>query len=1017
MMLHDDPRRSVGVLLGAGWFFALLQTASATEPAFAIEFARDIRPLFAEKCLTCHGPDLKTREAGLRLDRRTDALMVLESGRRAIVPGDLTSSELLSRVRGREDRLRMPPPDAGPALSAVEITLLEKWIQQGAVWQRHWSFLPVRSGPLPLMSTVGWAQSPLDTFVLNRLKDADLTPSPRTDRATLIKRLHYDLTGLPPAPHDVDRFLADRSPTAYEQLVDRLLHSPHFGERWGRHWLDKARFADTNGYESDQTRTIWAFRDWVIEAINRDLSFDQFTIEQLAGDLLPESTTDQTLATAFHRNTMTNAEGGTDNEEFRVAAVVDRVNTTMQVWMGMTIGCAQCHDHKYDPITQRNYYELFAIFNQTEDADGNDNAPVIPTPTRGQQAEIARLDAEIAELKETLRAETPQLRAAQREWEAAVRASSPGASAVASTLAYDPSTIRGSHKSGGDYADGAGLFFTANRAVEVIALGTALREPRITEATISIQLFNITDGKLAHSVELVSGTAGKPVGKADTVFLYLRALEAAVQLEPGKQYAIVGAGYNPQNRYLNVDKSTQVGVMFRDGDGALTHLDSKYGGLPPQTVDPGTFANKIAYAGPTFQFAGLSAELRAVIDLPEAERTAKQQAKLTAFFHSRTPILNSVRQRLGEFHKQRETLSPPLTPILRELPAEKQRRTHIHVRGDFRAPGAQVSPAVPILFAASNPASVKDRLGLARWLVDRRNPLVSRVNANDIWRNLFGEGLVRTVDDFGTRGERPTHPRLLDYLAERFMQGGWSRKKLIREIVMSETYRQSSYYREELIDIDPENRLWHRQSRFRVEAEVVRDLCLAASGLLTRKMGGTSVFPPLPPGITRLNYDRGFNWDTSRGEDRYRRGLYTFFKRTAPHPNLMTLDSPESNVVCLARNRSNTPLGALVTLNNEVYVEASQALARRLLLLSVTDDNDRIARAWRLCLVRIPTAVEVQRLQMLLERSRKWYRDRPLEAEQRVGSYALEGVAMDELAAWVAVARVILNLDEVTKRD
>ncbi|MBB73520.1 MAG: hypothetical protein CMJ75_03285 [Planctomycetaceae bacterium] len=1013
-----NPRvhnRSLVALLSVWGVLALVRTVPAL-PASPVQFARDVQPLLAEKCLRCHGPDQQARAATLRLDREGDAKRVLPSGQSAVVPGDVSASELLTRVRSRDVDLRMPPPDEGPALDAGQIELLERWIQQGAKWQHHWAFLPLDPGPLPTL-LAGRMRNPVDAFIGFRLRPTGQTPSPDATRVTLIKRLYYDLLGLPPAPCEVDAFAKDDSPTAYEELVDRLLHSPHFGERWARHWLDKARFADTNGYESDQTRTIWPFRDWVIQAINRDLPFDQFTVEQLAGDMLPNPTADQLLATAFHRNTMTNAEGGTDNEEFRVAAVVDRVNTTMQVWMGMTAGCAQCHDHKYDAFTQRNYYELFAVFNQTEDADSNDNAPLLPALTQGLQAETQRLDEAIAVQEAALWQESPRLQRAQQTWESSVRASSAEGAVVAPTLAYDSSSVDGVPASGGDYGKGVGLFFAANRVVDVTALGTALRAPKITGTTLSVQLFDMTSGQVLQKVDFVSGATGDPVGKTGDQFLYLKPLQTAIRLQPKRQYAIVGAGYNQQNRYLNVDKSSQMGVTFHDGDGALTHIDSKYGGLPPQTVDSGSFTNKIAYGGPTFQFGSLSTEIRAIVDLPETERTVKQRKKLARYFRGWAPELASLRQRLSQLRKQRSGIAAPETPVLRELPGEQRRQTHVHVRGDYRVPGAVVEPAVPDLFVSGNMPVVKDRLSLARWLVDPGNPLVARVQCNAVWKNLLGEGIVRTMDDFGTRGERPTHPRLLDYLAARLRDGGWSRKRLIREVVLSGTYRQSSLYRPDFVDVDPTNRLWHRQGRFRVEAEIVRDLYLAASGLLTRKIGGASVFPPLPPGIAQLNYDRGFTWETSQGSDRYRRGMYTFFKRTAPHPNLMTLDSPESNVVCLARNRSDTPLGALVTLNNEVYVEASQALARRAILLSAVDDQDRLVLAWRLCVPRHPTAGELRRLHSLLTRSRQWYRDRSQDARQRVGVYGVTGCADWEVAAWIAVARVILNLDEVTTRD
>ena len=748
--------------------------------AEAVDFDRDIRPILAEKCFACHGPDDDARQAELRLDNRDGALAAFADGRQAIAPGNADASVLLERVSSHDDEIRMPPADAGERLTDAEIENLRIWIEAGAPWEEHWSWRPLNRSPPPAVQHADWVRNPIDAYVLARLEEANIEPSPRADRTTLIKRLSYDLIGLPPTPDEADAFLADESATAYESLVNRLLAAPHFGERWGRHWLDKARFADTNGYESDTTRTIWPFRDWVIDAINRDLPFDQFTIEQIAGDLLPASTTDQVLATAFHRNTMTNFEGGTDDEEFRFAAVVDRVNTTMQVWMGITAGCAQCHDHKYDPFTQQNYYELFAYFNQSQDADAKDNPPLMATPTAWDQARREGIESEIARLEQ----------------------------------------------------------------------------------------------------------------------------------------------------------------------------------------------------------------------IPTTSPTELQAA----------------RAQLAEFKLT-------MTPIMRDLPPDEQRQTHIHARGDFRAKTEQVAPDVPELFHSLPSGAAPNRLSLARWLVDRNNPLTPRVTVNHIWRHLFGAGIVRTVNDFGTRGERPQHPGMLDYLADRFVWGGWSRKELIRHIVLSATYQQSSRHRAELVDIDPTNTLLYRQNRFRVEAEIVRDVHLAASGLLSEKIGGPSVYPPIPPGITTISYNEGFNWDTSAGEDKYRRGMYTFFKRTAPHPNLTTFDCPESSVACLMRNRSNTPLGALITLNNVVFIEAAQALAQRVLSAPADDDRQKLILAFRLCLTRTPEAEEMDRLVELLESSRTWYQERPEDATERVGAFGVDGLAAGETAAWISVARVIMNLDEFITRD
>ena len=752
--MHHSASTYVPYLILVAIGYLVVSTATRATPVSddlgEISFDRDIRPIFSENCLTCHGPDEAKREAGLRLDTRDGAMAELPDDGQAIVPGDSNASLLVERISSHDPADRMPPPSAGEPLSNREIELLKRWIDQGAPWQAHWAFGPLKPVTPPQKTDGDEIENPIDAFVLSRLESRGIESSPAADRYTLIKRLHYDLTGLPPTPDEVAAFVGDPSPDAYEQLVDRLLASPHFGERWGRHWLDKARYADTNGYETDGTRTIWPYRDWVIKAINDDMPFDQFTIEQIAGDLLPNPTTNQLLATAFHRNTMTNTEGGTDDEEFRVAAVLDRVNTTMAVWMGLTFGCAQCHDHKYDPISQREYYELFALLNQTADADKNDHSPTAATPS-------------------------------------------------------------------------------------------------------------------------------------------------------------------------------------------------------PLLAAPGD--------------------------------------------------------------------SPPATPIMRELPGDQRRKTHIHLRGSFLNQGEAVSPGVPQALHKLPSGSPANRLALARWLVAVENPLAPRVAVNHVWKHLFGAGLVPTAGDFGVRGERPSHPELLDHLADELIHRGWSRKALIKYIVLSATYQQSSRHRPELVDIDPNNRLLYRQNRFRSDGEIVRDVQLAASGLLVRDLGGPSVYPPIPPGITDQNYNSAFKWETSEGDNRYRRGMYTFFKRTAPHPNLTTFDCPESNVTCVGRNRSNTPLGALITLNNEVYIEAAQALGRRLASNESADDRERIRHGFQLCIVRPPTDAEVELLLEVLQSSRQWYRSRSEAAVERVGNYAADGSLDFDAASWIAVARVLLNLDEMIVRD
>lgn len=764
---------------------------SSSVAAGDVVFARDIQPILAKHCLLCHGPD--EAEAGLRLDVAERAYAKLDSDVRAIVPGKPDASELMRRVATTDEFERMPPE--GERLTKDQIALLRTWINEGAPYQQHWAYEPVKESPLPAVENEAWVRSPIDRFVLARLEQAEIAPAPEADRATLIKRLYYDLIGLPPSPDEVQAFVGDSSSRAYESLVDRLLASEHFGERWGRHWLDKARYADSDGYEKDRPRpNAWRYRDWVIDAINRDMPFDQFTIEQLAGDLLPAPTPDQKLATAFHRQTLTNTEGGVDQEEFRVQATFDRTETTAAVWMSLTMTCARCHSHKYDQIKQREYYQLFAFFNNANEAETE--------VQKSQQAmdqylkEKAEHDKRVADL--------------QKQYDAAV--------------------------------------------------GNGSTDPAAS--------------KLAKELESLK---------------------------------------------KNVPKS-------------------------------------------------------------------------------------------------------PLMKVRVMAPAE--RNTHVLRRGDFLQPADAVKPEVLEVIARVHPLKSRhgdkpaDRLDLARWLVHADHPLTPRVTVNQVWAHLFGRGIVATLNDFGVRGERPSHPELLDWLAWRFPRDmAWSRKRLIKAIVTSATYRQSSRHRPELLEIDPMNRLLARQNRWRVEAEVVRDLYLSASGLLSEKVGGPSVFPPLPPGVTELSYANNFKWATSQGEDRYRRGLYTFFKRTSPHPNLISFDCPDSNTTRLERESSNTPLQALVTLNNEVFTEAAQAMARRVLNDGGSDDQQRLTYALRLCIVREPDSTELSRFNDLLRAAREYYQANGEDAAKLTRRHAVEGVSTAENAAWVATLRMVMNLDEFIVRD
>jgi mono/diheme cytochrome c family protein len=782
-MMTDLPLRW---LLVTGWL--LLPTAAAAATDAAVDYTRDVKPLFTRSCVECHGPS--KQRAGLRVD----SVAALKEGGNsgpAIVPGQAGDSRLIHALTGANDVVRMPPKE--PRLSPAEVALIQKWIDQGApvpaeeaaitaagAKDAHWAFRPVQRPELPAVKNAAWVRSPIDAFILARLEKEGIAPSPAADRATLLRRLALDLTGLPPTPEEVDAFVKDRAPDAYERQVDRLLASPHYGERWGRHWLDLARYADSNGYSIDSPRTIWPYRDWVIGALNRDLPFDRFTIEQLAGDLLPGATVEQKVATGFHRNTQINEEGGVDREQFRVESVVDRVNTTGSVWLGLTVGCCQCHNHKFDPLSQREYYQLFAFFNNQDEPNLplGPADPKAPPPARGRRG--------------------------------------------------GPQTLT-------------------------------------------------------------------------TMVLAERAT-------PRETHLLIGGDF------------TRKGMR----------------------VTPGTPA-----------------------------------------------VLPALRKEEG-----------------RRMKDEKGNDL---IDSSFLLPPSSLQP---------------NRLDLARWLVDPTNPLTARVLVNRIWGQYFGVGLVETENDFGTQGTPPSHPELLDWLAGELVRQGWSLKAFHRRIVTSATYRQSSGARPELATVDPRNRLLARQARLRLEAEVVRDVCLAASGLLNPRVGGASVFPPQPEGVGQFTQVRR-NWTPSDGSARYRRGLYTHFWRAAPHPALTVFDAPDAGTTCTRRSRSNTPLQALTLLNDAGFSEYAYGLAARLLRETQPSGDAQVRHAFRVCLGREPAGPELRRLTAFLARQEARYAEDTAAAAELLTGGGPAGKELNEAAdvptgqkaALVLLARVLLNLDEVITRE
>lgn len=994
--------------------------------AFAEEeviFSREIQPLFAKHCLECHSTD--KQEAGLRLDREDSALAKLESGSHAIIPGKPEMSELIKRVTSEEEFVRMPPE--GEPLSSEDVERLRLWIKQGAKFESHWSYQPIEKPSLPKVRNEDWIRNPIDRFVLAKLEAKGIAPSSEADRATLIKRLYYDLIGLPPTPTEVDEFLNDNSPQAYESLVDRLLASPHFGERWGRHWLDKARYADSDGYEKDRPRpNAWRYRDWVIRTINEDMPYDTFTIQQLAGDLLEKPTPEQILATAFHRQTLTNTEGGTDQEEFRVEATFDRTETTAAIWMGLTMTCARCHSHKYDQITQQEYYELFAFFNNAN--EGNSQIAQSDAAMEKYLRDKEKHDEQLAVAKEKYERRLDELQPEIDRWLAEISARLQQDAVPLKHELAKPLSANSKGKAKLKIEEDGSILASGNSpdsdtyTVILPAPSTSLTGLKIETLTHE-SLGGHGPGRTAHGnfvLSKVDLVASETDDFKKTTPIAFTAAEA--DFSQGKfpaenallDTARTGWAISPQmGKDHQILFFTAEPVELGKAKFLKLTLDQSYGGK--HTL--GHF--RVSTISGYDPLKALPKQVRLALKTPNEKRTADEKDVLRDHVASMDPAAKKLAKQV----QQIETNAPKEPVMTVRVMTAAKRDTRILSRGDFLQPADPVnSDALSVItehhpLTSRNEGQTPDRLDLAHWLVDPAHPLVPRVSVNHVWSHLFGRGIVPTVNDFGVRGDQPTHPELLDWLAWTYPRDlNWSRKDLIRLIVNSATYRQASDYRPELQEIDPTNLLLSRQNRVRAEAEIVRDLHLAASGLLSEKIGGPSVFPPLPPGVAELSYANNFRWKVSQGEDKYRRGMYTFFKRTAPHPNLISFDCPDSNTTRLERASSNTPLQALVTLNNDTFTEASQAMAKRVLAEGGTSDTDKLTYALRLCIARVPSADEVQQFEEFLESARKYYQTHAEDAKALTSRHAAEGVSAEENAAWINTVRIMMNLDEFIVR-
>ncbi|MFO0897281.1 MAG: PSD1 and planctomycete cytochrome C domain-containing protein [Pirellulales bacterium] len=1178
---------------------ALLLVALAPRGAQAVDFTRDVRPILSGRCFKCHGPDDAAREANLRLDQREAALAEADSGLAAIVPGIPEESELVRRILAEDEGERMPPPSAPHPLTDAEKDILTRWVAEGAEYRQHWAFIPPVQSPLPAVKQADWPRNPIDHFVLARLEAAGLAPAPEADRHALVRRLYLDLVGLVPTPEEARSFVDDASPDAYERLVERLLASPHYGERWARRWLDLARYADTNGYEKDRPRSIWLYREWVIEALNRDLPFDQFTREQIAGDLLPGAGDEQRIATGFHRNTMLNEEGGIDPLEFRFHAMTDRVATTGTVWLGLTIGCAQCHTHKYDPISHSEYYRLMALLNNADEPTFEVAQPEIESRRAAGEQEIAAAVSELpnhfpadepapfaapqvvefnaasgaaGEIREdrsvlvsgdvpetddyTLVVESGPGRATALQLEAladpALPSKGPGRTAhgnfVLTELAVtaapldkpaDAQPVRlksavanfsqdgfppekvfdgdaktgwaidGGDKAGADYQATfeleapigfpAGTRWTIKLAQdyggqhvlgrlrvrlqpEVVdprpepdrrrehlerklaawlaeqgqrAVRWTMLEPASAKANVAF-LEKLPDKSVLASGDstkrdVYDVTLAAPAGKVTALRLEALPHPSLPQQGPGRvsyegpfgdfflsELTIAAGGKpvkiaNASHSYASGDASAariidgdpQTGWSINGGQGkphavvfTLAEPLENAGELTVQIICEryyaaalGRFRLSTTDAVGPLAASALPAEVDELLLVPAAERTPAQHDQLLAHYLSVAAELAGEHQRIDALRQKLP--ARPTTLVFKERPAGFDRPTFRHHRGEYLQPKERVEPGVPGVLPKLPPGAHGDRLALANWLVDPANPLVGRVMMNRHWATLFGVGLVRTQEDFGLQGEAPSHPELLDWLAVEFIKQGWSVKQMHRLIVTSATYRQSSVATPEKLERDPQNRLLSRGPRQRLEGELVRDALLSASGLLSRKIGGPSVFPPQPAGVSSEGAYGPLEWKVSEGEDRYRRGLYTFAKRTAPYAMFNTFDAPSGEACVARREVSNTPLQSLTLLNDAALVEAAQALGRATAGGAGTP-QERAAALFERCLTRPPSGDELALLVAYHDAQAKRLAAGELQADTIAGPG--EGAAA-ERAAWTLVARAILNLDEMITKQ
>ena len=1008
----------------------LIALVGSVSAADSIDFARQIEPILIRRCSECHGPD--QQKAKLRLDTRAEALKAGKSGKLALVPGQPDASELMHRITSTDPDEVMP--SKGARLTDDEVAAMRQWIAAGAVWpefdpRKHWAFTPPVRPALPEVKNSGWGRNEVDRFILARLEQEGLSPQREADRPTLLRRLSLDLTGLPPTWSEVESFVNDTAPEAYERQVDRLLASPHYGEHMARGWLDLARYADSNGYQVDLARSIWPYREWVIQSFNRNQPFDQFTIEQLAGDLLPNATLEQKIATGFNRNTKVNDEGGGDAEEYRTKAVKDRVATLGTAWLGLTLNCAECHTHKYDPISHEEYYQLYAFFNNSADGGNYGVAPSVEVPRPDLAESEGFVRARLEQTRRDLAAAELRLSNEQAQWERQLARKGD---------VWRVLNLTNAQSTGGsgytNLSDGSLLGVGVNPIYDTITVDADTDLTGITAVLLEVlpdpslpkngpgrwgQTGNFILDEFGMAAAPRSGPAPANTNlafagaMADWEQLYYRG-EHAVDRNPKTGWAI-GPRFG-ERHFLVAPLREPAG--FKGG----TRLSFRFDHYHGNSHCIGRFRISVTTEKDPGALWPVPADLPAVLAVRPSDRTPEQVRQLAALQRSASPEIRNLERALFRLEQRQKQLAEAkfTTLVMQERSEPSPRESYIHLRGDFLTKGKEVAPGVPAVFPALPAGEPVNRLALARWLVDPANPLTARVTVNRYWERCFGTGLVKTSEDFGRQGEAPSHPELMDWLAAEFMGSGWNVKAMQKLLVMSAAYRQDASTDATRQEKDFYNRLLSRGPRFRMDAEMIRDHALAVSGLLNPKLGGPSVYPVQVPNLWKeigfLRPEIGMDeWPVSEGPDLYRRALYTFWRRVCTYPTFATFDAPSREVCVARRPRTNTPLQALAAMNEPTLLEAARVFAQRVLTEGGQNDAARVDFAFQTCLGRQPTRAEHDRLLAFVTQQKKGFNRDATSAGQLVdvGSAPRPATIEDRtLAAWMMLANVLFNLDE-----